>query len=45
MSMKKQLRIQLDTISGSNIARSKARELLRDAEKFVVEEVNSENDK
>ena len=30
----KQLRIQLDTISGGNITRSKAREVLRDAEKF-----------
>jgi len=34
--MKKQLRIRLDTISGASIARSKAREVLRDAEKFHV---------
>ena len=30
------LRIQLDTIQGNNIARSKAREVLRDAERFRV---------
>ncbi len=34
--MEKQLRIQLDTIVGDNISRSKAREVLRDAEKFQM---------